>query len=257
MRRDTKGAEAGKAARAALGAIVLAVLVSGCVPAPTVPSEARLSSLEEEGWQVFLRERCLASCHVLGIVLASPDGARGLVPDLRKTPPRSRDWYLAYLINPQAVLPRSPMPSYGYLSDGEMEALIAFLRRLNAGVTAATERLSEESIVRVAADLDSYNAGRRQYRRYCAGCHGETGNGGGPVGHVLAPEPRDFTDVVWMSKQTDLYLFSVITNGKPNTAMPAFADVLDAQQRALLLRYIRYFADPVARERMELGFVLQ
>lgn len=43
--------------------------------------------------------------------------------------------------------------------------------------------------------------------------------------------------------------------GKPNTAMPAFADWLSPRQRALALRYVEYFADPVARARMELGKV--
>ena len=44
------------------------------------------------------------------------------------------------------------------------------------------------------------------YGTYCAGCHREAGNGDGSVGHLFSPEPRDFTDAVRMSKQTDTYL---------------------------------------------------
>lgn len=73
------------------------------------------------------------------------------------------------------------------------------------------------------------------------------------MGHMLSPEPRDFTDGTWMSKQSENYLFAVVTGGKPNTAMPAFKDILTPAQRALVLRYIAYFADPVARARVEVG----
>lgn len=77
------------------------------------------------------------------------------------------------------------------------------------------------------------------------------------MGHLLSPEPRDFTDAIWMSKQTESYLFSVITDGKPNTAMAGFKDILGPQERALALHYIQYFADPVAKERMELAFAIE
>jgi mono/diheme cytochrome c family protein len=165
---------------------------------------------------------------------------------------------MAYLINPQAVLPWSPMPSYGSLSSDEIKALSAFLQRLNKDVSAPpSEPISPKEIPDTPRDLAGYNAGRSVFRTYCAGCHHESGSGAGRVGHLLTPEPRDFTDVIWMSKQTEGYLFSVTTNGKPDTAMPAFKDTLSPRERALVLRYIRYFANPVARERMELGFVVK
>ena len=73
------------------------------------------------------------------------------------------------------------------------------------------------------------------------------------MGSLLSPEPRDFTDTLWMSKQSEVYLFSVVSNGKPKTAMPAFRDLLSDRERALVLRYVEYFADPVGKERMELA----
>ncbi len=60
-----------------------------------------------------------------------------------------------------------------------------------------------------------------------------------------------------MSKQAESYLFSVTTNGKPDTAMPPFKEILSLKERALVIRYVQFFADPVTRERMELGFVLK
>jgi mono/diheme cytochrome c family protein len=150
------------------------------------------------------------------------------------------------------------MPSYQYLPSDEFEALIAFLQYLNKDAAQPEpETISAEQIPETPMDLAGYRAGRAVYQMYCVGCHGEWGNGGGRVGHVLSPEPRDFTDVIWMSKQTDVYLYSVITNGKSNTAMPAFKDILTPRESALALRYVRYFANLVTRERMELGFVLE
>jgi len=158
-------------------------------------------------------------------------------------------------VNPRALLPFSTMPSYGYFSEQEFQSLVAFLRHLNRDVPTPPAKLTlEESLPNIPTDLAAYKAGQAHYRTYCVGCHGESGDGAGPVGHLFSPEPRDFTDALWMSKQSDGYLFSIISNGKPNTAMPAFKDILNPTERAALVRYLGYFTDPVAKERLELGF---
>ncbi len=218
-----------------------------------------LTPLEEMGWKTFIQESCSSSCHVQTVgSIINKDAITGFVPDIRARPRRSRDWYLAYLINPRAVLPWSAMPSYGYLSNKELESLVAFLLRLHKGsVSPSPLAVSPKDIPETPRNLAGYHAGQNIYFIYCAGCHGQLGNGSGTVGHLLSPEPRDFTDGVWMNKQTESYLFSVATNGKPNTAMPPFNEILSAKERALVIRYIQYFADPVARERMELSFVLK
>ncbi len=154
-------------------------------------------------------------------------------------------------------MPESPMPPFDNLSGHEIQGLIAFLQRLNReSVTPAPQPVSASSIPETLNRLTEYDGGSRIYANNCRGCHGEWGNGAGPVGSLLAPEPRDFTDTLWMSKQSEVYLFSVVSNGKPKTAMPAFRDLLSARERALVLRYIEYFANPVGKERMELSRVL-
>jgi len=237
-----------------LSALMAIAGVAGCKPSVELPRG--VTRIEQRGYRVF--EPCYFHCHMIGIdynrSYTVKDGARGFPPDLRKTPPRTADWYRAYLLNPRAVLPRSPMPSFGYLSDKDLEALVAFLKYLDHdAVVAAPEAISAQSIPETPKGLVGYNEGRQIYRDNCEGCHGEWGNGAGPVGQILSPEPRDFTDSLWMSKQTEVYLFSVITNGKPKTAMQPFKELLSDRERALVLRYIKYFADPVAKERMELG----
>ena len=238
--------------------LVVLIILAGCSSFPEPAGMADLSPVEEKGWKLFGRESCFPSCHVETIASPGTASFTGFTPNLRKTPWRSRDWYMAYLTNPRAVLPWSPMPSYGYLSTDDIEALAAFLHRLNRSASASGPKpVSPEKIPETAPGLARYSGGRSLYLTYCVGCHGEFGNGGGQVGHLLSPEPRDFTDTLWMSKQTETYLFSVTTNGKPNTAMPPFNEILNARERALVVRYIQYFADPVARQRMELGLVLK
>lgn len=188
---------------------------------------------------------------------ASKDSS-GFVPDLRKTPRRTRDWYLAYFVDPRALLPFTFMPSFAQLGGADTDALIAFLQRLNRNVKIIKpEPVASSEIPSVPRNGAAYRAGKAVYSTYCVGCHGESGNGGGTVGHLLSPEPRDFTDGAWMSKQRPNYLFAVITVGKPDTAMPGFKDILTPMQRAEALRYIEYFADPVARARVEVGVVPQ
>ena len=233
-------------------------LIAGCITAPEPSREPPLSPLEEKGWQIFQREPCYSACHVTTMASPAASDSAGFVPDLRKTARRTRDWYLAYFVDPRAVLPYSFMPSFAHLTPDDADALIAFLQRLNRDVKAPKpEPVPASEIPATPRDFVSYRAGQALHDNYCAGCHGVSGNGGGTVGHLLAPEPRDFTDGAWMSKQTENYLFAVITEGKPNTAMPGFKDILTPTERAKVLRYIEYFADPVERERLELGFALK
>ena len=238
--------------------LIALTVLKGCGWLPEPPQITDLSSLEEKGWKIFGQESCYSACHIQTVASPGTINSQGFVPNLRKTTPRSQDWYVAYLTSPRAVLPWSPMSSYRFLSRDEIEALAAFLQRLNReAITPAPRPVSPEAIPETPRDLAGYRAGRSIYFTYCVGCHGELGNGGGQVGHLLSPEPRDFTDGPWMSKQTETYLFSVATNGKPDTAMPPFNDLLSPRERALVVRYIQYFADQVERERLELGFVLR
>lgn len=244
--------------RTLLGFVAVTSFLTGCLTMPEPSREGAMSPLEEKGWKVFQREPCFSTCHAQTMLLSVTEDWAGFVPDLRKTPRRTADWYIAYFVNPRAVLPYSFMPSVTYLPDDEIRALIAFLQRLNRQVKIVPpEPVPSKEIPLVPRTREAYRAGQTVFNTYCAGCHGIMGNGGGTVGQLLAPEPRDFTDAAWVTKQTENYLFSVITNGKPNTAMPGFKDILTPLERASVLRYVTYFADPVLRERVEVGLVGQ
>lgn len=72
----------------------------------------------------------------------------------------------------------------------------------------------------------------------CSTCHGETGRGDGPAGASFNPPPRNFTDVDWQKARTDGEVFWAISKGT-EYGMIAFEDMLSAEERWMLVNYIR------------------
>ncbi len=95
--------------------------------------------------------------------------------------------------------------------------------------------------------------GKIVYERKCMLCHGEKGDGKGPVASEINPAPRDFTRGVYKIRTTasripsDQDLFKVITNGMPGTTMPAW-NVLPDKDRWDLVAYIKTFAPDAFKE---------
>ena len=54
---------------------------------------------------------------------------------------------------------------------------------------------------------------KEQFRTYCMPCHGENGKGDGPMGIVLKPNPRNWTDKSWQESTTDEQMTQVIRDG--------------------------------------------
>lgn len=89
--------------------------------------------------------------------------------------------------------------------------------------------------------------GRRTYGQYCAGCHGEQGDGNGPAARFLDPKPRDFrlgrlkfASVPAGSAPHDEDYLRTINAGLAGTAMPAFNLVPENAKRDLIA-YVRTF----------------
>jgi mono/diheme cytochrome c family protein len=72
----------------------------------------------------------------------------------------------------------------------------------------------------------------------CAMCHGEQGDGKGPMGAALVPPPRNFTCGSMMKDISDGQLFWIIKNGSPGTGMMAFTGLPD-EQVWQLVQYVR------------------
>ena len=92
-------------------------------------------------------------------------------------------------------------------------------------------------------------AGQRIYEDRCWFCHGEEGDGEGPVAAYLWPKPRDFTMASYKLRTTmsgelplDEDLYRTIGLGIAGTSMPAWQSVLTEEQHWQVIAYIKSFA---------------
>lgn len=94
----------------------------------------------------------------------------------------------------------------------------------------------------IPPNADSIAAGEGLYQENCLPCHGATGDGDGPVGRTLNPPPADLTLHTQPGVHPDGRLYNWITNGFPDSVMPAFKDQLTDEERWHLVNYIRTLA---------------
>jgi len=95
----------------------------------------------------------------------------------------------------------------------------------------------------IPASAESIARGQQIFTDSCAICHGPAGMGDGPVGVTLNPRPPDLQLHMLPGVHTDGQLFDWITNGFPNTAMPAFVNDYPEEDRWHVINFIRTFAD--------------
>ena len=91
-------------------------------------------------------------------------------------------------------------------------------------------------IVAAAGDLE---LGRRIYNFRCYYCHGYSGNAQTLAATLLTPKPVDFTSILPSSLSRERMLQS-IQYGRPGTAMMSFASVLQPNEIAAVVDFIRY-----------------
>jgi mono/diheme cytochrome c family protein len=84
--------------------------------------------------------------------------------------------------------------------------------------------------------------GEPMYQRYCTGCHGVDGRGGGKnfMPHVGALTRKGYTDLL-----EDSYLQSIVAEGGEafgkSAYMPSFKTTLSSQDIADVIAYVRTF----------------
>ncbi len=95
-------------------------------------------------------------------------------------------------------------------------------------------------------------AGKKLYEVNCSQCHGEKGDGQGIAAPFVLPKPRDFTSGKFKVRTTPSGalpttqdLKSIIRNGMPYTAMPAWPQFTD-QQLTELAHYVKSFSPDFA-----------
>jgi high-affinity iron transporter len=75
--------------------------------------------------------------------------------------------------------------------------------------------------------------GASLFSEQCAGCHGSSGRGDGPVSAAMDPSPTDFLDVE-RARQRSLYsLYSTISLGVQDTGMTSFSHLTEGERWAL------------------------
>jgi mono/diheme cytochrome c family protein len=93
----------------------------------------------------------------------------------------------------------------------------------------------------ISASPKSVADGSANYGIFCEGCHGETGDGAGPVASKYAIPAADLTSTA-VQQQSDGELFWKITNGRG--AMPRWADALSDDDRWQLTIFVRSLKKP-------------
>jgi cytochrome c5 len=76
----------------------------------------------------------------------------------------------------------------------------------------------------------------------CVLCHGEGGQGDGPVGMALSPSPRNFTNCKFHDSRSDGELMYVIKNGSQGTGMVSMVpSVITEEEAWKVIAYERSF----------------
>lgn len=96
---------------------------------------------------------------------------------------------------------------------------------------------------------EEFKKGKDVYDKHCAVCHGEEGDGYGPLAHALYPKPRDFTKGQYKirtnatgSLPTDADLIHVIYTGIHGTSMIPW-DILEEEQIKSILPVLKSFSE--------------
>ena len=192
----------------------------------------------------------------------------------------SDDWHMAHFQNPRYTRPQSFMPSFSYIKGQDRVNLIAYLqclggkdgmkraqqhRELKVNLIKYYQKGPAENLPYLNSTLPSswlvmpnpepvtegsVERGRVLYVAYCAGCHGEHGDGRGPSKPYLNPPPMDFTLIQAsgaspQGKQPGYHydyrknevssisngaIYYVVLYGIPGSAMPQFKGQLPSEK---------------------------
>lgn len=198
-------------------------------------------------------------------------GTRRIGPDLTREGGRvSDEWHYAHHYDPRAVVPDSIMPRFPWMfkgvdangapkPDDDMIALVAYVQKLGTNLGPWRKYFNYigtgASIPFIPPTIeDGVAEGRKVYVRRCIGCHGDTGDGRGPVAKFLSTKPRVFKDGIFKfrttlsgSIPTDADLYRTITMGVRGTAMPPWHELTE-KDRMYVIQYIKTFSDRFKEE---------
>lgn len=258
-------------------------------PTPIPPPTAPVADAAQAHGQELYGRLC-SSCH--------GEKGDGAGPAARFLYPRPRDFSeakfrivsttsglptdedLAHVI--RNGMPGSAMLSFGHLSDEDVTALVAQVRRLTReAVTARVRRqlategdVDEEVVTRRVANLtvvgpvitmppqlpaataDSVARGGQLYRtKGCASCHGETAKGDGAQTQFnddgMPTKPRDLTLGIFKGGADLRQVYARMVRGMPGSPMPGFENQLSPTELIEMSQYIVSLSTPEQRAKVE------
>lgn len=98
----------------------------------------------------------------------------------------------------------------------------------------------------ILATDESRATGETIFAASCAVCHGQKGRGDGPTAEAMEIKPADLT-AGHVQELSDGALFYIITNGKPDTPMPAWQGVIEEEDRWNVVNYLRTLGRTLGR----------
>ena len=177
------------------------------------------------------------------------------------------DFYVGSTVNPEAVqaFPWYQLIAFMLLIAGAAGLLLSTRQVLQgktrsiysgigpgvvlvvAGITIIVSAPGAQSgalVNPIPPNIESLASGEELYQENCLPCHGVSGAGDGPIGRTLNPPPADLTLHTVPGVHPDGRLYDWITNGFPDSVMPAFKEHLTDEERWHLVNYIRTLSQP-------------
>lgn len=102
---------------------------------------------------------------------------------------------------------------------------------------------SPESIAPPHPSMYEMQIGKQTFQTYCAGCHGDAGQGDGFNSFNLDPHPRDLSDPAFQKSKSNADLADTIRRGGAgvglSSLMPPWGRTLDARHVDAVVLYVR------------------
>lgn len=173
--------------------------------------------------------------HQLGTLRTGPDLANiGLK--------RGDMWEMEHFKEPRSLTPDSIMPSFKYLSDEDLKALVAYLNTLGNKQTASTNIMLPDKYVPqnqpLQLTVENWTKGRDIYAKRCLTCHGCAGKGDGPYAMINNARPADLRQERFKTLPA-AFDFWRISEGVPGTVMPRWKQTLTEEERWLAVLFVQ------------------
>jgi sulfur oxidation c-type cytochrome SoxX len=164
------------------------------------------------GAELIDKFACTA-CHKLD----GKDG--GIAPDISYAGlMRDEKWIHDHFADPRAMMPDSIMPSFRF-TEAQFQAMSGYLAGRKSPVPAGL-------------------TGAALYKEACQRCHGEKGDGLGPIALYLDPSPRDLTKTAFMNSKPRERFRKAIAEGVAGTSMPPWGKAMTGAQVDSVLDYV-------------------